>query len=119
MLGLVSGVKADLNRFSDLAVALFTHERPLVRREALKLLGDIGCERDTSPILAMLSDEDNGVRHTAAKILSKIGGKRDLAAMDIWLKTGNYRDDPFHLRHVRDCRDALEKRLKENPVDKK
>jgi HEAT repeat protein len=115
----VSDIKADRKQFPDLAVALFTHEDPVVRREALRLLAEIGSERDTTPILAMLSDEENGVRHAAAKTLAKIGGKRDLVALDIWLKTGNYQGDPFHFQHVKECRNALEKRLKEAQKDKK
>ena len=116
---LIKDPKLDRTQILELTVQLFHHDHLLVRRVALDVLVDIGSERDTAPVLAMLSDEENSVRHQAAKTLAKIGGKRDLVAVDIWLKTGNYRDDPFHLRHVRDCRDKLEKRLKEASKDKK
>jgi HEAT repeat protein len=117
VMGLVSEIKADRTRFRDLAVGLFPHSDPRVRREALQLLAEIGTEQDTSPILAMLSDEEKLIRQEAAKTLVKLGGKRDLVALDIWLKTGNYRNDIHYLNFVKECRDKLEKRLKETPKE--
>ncbi len=119
LFGAVGDIKADRKQFLDLAAARLNDSSSNVRRAALLLLNEIGSDRDTSPIVALLSDEDKLVRRTAAKTLSRIGGKRDLVAMDIWLKTGNYQGEVQHLQHVKDCRSALEKRLKADPNEMK
>ncbi len=82
-----------------------------VRWHAVRLLAVIGSEKDCSPIISLLSDEETVVRYGAAKALAKIGGKREIAAMNVWLKVGNHRDDKDYLRHVEKCRDEIKTRL--------
>ncbi len=118
-LSYIIDIKADRARFIPLAVDRLTDSTSGVRRAALELLGEIGSERNTTPIVALLSDENTAVRRDAARVLGKIGGKRDLVAIDIWLKTGNYRNDKDQVQILKASRDAIEKRLKETPKDKK
>lgn len=112
-------MKGDTRRFVLLSTEKLSDEDEGVRRLAAALLEKIGTERDTPPLIALLSDEEVTVQHQAAKTLVAIGGKRDLIAMDAWLKKGsggNRHADS--LRHVKECRDALELRLKESPMPK-
>ena len=104
-------VKADRRRFLEIAVSRLADPARAVRGEAVRLLGEIGSEQDTPPVVALLSDHEELVCFAAAKALAAIGGKRDVAAMDVWLRSGNHRDWPKYLAHVKRCRDDLEVRL--------
>ncbi len=119
VMSLLASMKTDRRRFVEPAVARLLDADEGVRWRAVQLLGEIGSEHDTAPIVAMLSDKETVVHHAAAESLAKIGGKRDLVAMDAWLKTGSGEHrDLESMRHVKECRDKLEKRLKENPIPK-
>jgi HEAT repeats len=105
-------------RFIELAVERLADNTSGVRAGALYYLEHYGSALDTAPIVALLSDSDIIVHHAAAKTLAKIGGPRDIVAMDAWLKSGTaHRKDGDFQRHVKECRDALEKRLKAIPKD--
>jgi hypothetical protein len=105
-------------RFVNLVVDRLADSSWVVRWKALVFLRVHGSEWDTAPVIALMSDKELDVRYEAATVLEKIGGKRDLIAMDAWLKTGSaLRDEKEFLSHVKDCRNKLEKRLK-NPIPK-
>jgi HEAT repeat protein len=114
----VRAIPADRKQFLSLAIEHLTHQSEFVRRAAVEFVQEVGSERDTGLIVLLLSDEDDLVRRYARETLAKIGGKRDVVAMTIWLKNGNHRNDGGHVRLVKQARDELEKRLKENPIPK-
>jgi HEAT repeat protein len=112
-------MKCDTRRFALLGTKRLSDDDEGVRRLAAALLEKIGTERDTPPLIALLSDEEVTVQHQAAKALVAIGGTRDLIAMDAWLKKGTGGNRHVEsLRHVKECRDALELRLNESPMPK-
>jgi hypothetical protein len=108
----IYAVKADRSRFLESTTKCLAHSEYNVRSAALELMAEIGTERDTAPVVALLSDEDSGVRRKAARTLAKIGGKRDLVAIDVWLSVGEHYKDREHYRGVEKARAELEKRLK-------
>ena len=121
-------VKADRSRFHEHAVDGLAHSRNGVRRSAVALLAEIGGERDTAPIHALLSDGDFTVGVAAVKTIQAIGGPRDLAALNTWLAVSNdkrytpeYRKQYEILReYVTKSRDGLKERLdKEKEKTKK
>jgi hypothetical protein len=116
-----AGTQAEMSHWIQAAVLYATNlarVRSDARAAAVYFLGKIGDERDSLPLVPLLSDGSNRVRHAAATTLARIGSKRDLEAMDKWLKDGKHPNDADHMIHVKKCRDELEKRLKENPVPK-
>ncbi len=78
---------------------------------AVRLLGQIGSERDTPPIVALLSDKDPTISCNAATTLQAIGNHRTLTALDVWLNSGNHQDNEVLRKHVAKCRDELKQRL--------
>ncbi len=110
----------DRSRFVEPAVKHLAHPEVGVRHSALLLLEEIGGGRDTPPVVALLYDSEKVLRHAAADCLSKIGSKRDVAALNIWL-AASQKEELKTIRHVRECRNELEKRLakEENKSDKK
>lgn len=119
-------VKADRSRFLESAVAKLTDSDKSIRNVAVSLLGDIGSELDTAPIVALLSDEEFTVGVAAAKTLSKIGGARELAALNVWLtvtKPENYSKEwqgsyESLRKNVTKSRDALKERLDKEKAPK-
>ena len=119
-------VKADRSRFLESAVAKLSHSDKSVRRVAVSFLGEIGSERDTAPIVALLADEEFTVGVAAAKTLSTIGGPRELAALNIWLtvtKPENYSKEwqgsyESLRKNVIKSRDALKERLDKEKAQK-
>jgi hypothetical protein len=61
---------------------------------------------------------DKGVVYFAAKNLAAVGGPREVVAMDARLLGVAHRDDAHFRRHLKDCRDALQKRLDARKKDK-
>ena len=112
-------IKADRSTFVDRAILKLADPRAKVRSYAVSLLGNIGSERDTAPIVALLADEEFTVGVAAAKALSIIGGPRELAALNIWLtvtKPENYSKEwqgryESLRKNVTNSRDALKERL--------
>lgn len=112
-------MKGDRSRFLERAVAELASHDGLVRWSAVGLLAKIGSERDTSPIIALLSDDDFTTGIVAAAAVQAIGGPRDLVALDTWLRansdkrfTPEYRKQYEILReHVTKARDELKQRL--------
>jgi HEAT repeat protein len=112
-------IKVDRKRFTDLVGGRLADEDWGVQWKALVLLGQIGSEQDSAPVVALLSAKEINVHYAAADTLSKIGGKRELVAMNAWLKAGGAdRKDEDFVWHVKKCRDELEKRLKDKPIPK-
>jgi HEAT repeat protein len=109
----VRDAKGDRRRFVEPTVQRLADSTSDVRRYAVLALAMIGSDRDTAPVVALLSDEDVSVVYAAAKTLAAIGGRRDVVAMDVWLKTGNHREARGLRKDVKECRDALQKRLDE------
>ncbi len=119
-------VKADRSRFLESTVAKLSHSDKSIRNVAVSLLGDIGSELDTAPIVALLADEEFTVGVAAAKAISTIGGPRELAALNIWLivtKPENYSKEwqgsyESLRKNVTKSRDALKARLDKEKVQK-
>jgi HEAT repeat protein len=111
ILGILRYVKADRSRFVDDAAEVLASPLSSWRRISLQLLADIGRERDASPVVALLSDEQYSVAYNAAETLAAIGGPRELVAFDIWLITNPRRKDEELRRHVAKCRAELKQRL--------
>lgn len=107
----VSNVEADRSGFLEYAVAKLADPQFLVRLPAVHLLGQIGSERDAAPVVALLSDERPEASYAAAKTLVVIGDQRALVAFDVWLLTGNHRENGDLRQHVAKCRDKLKQRL--------
>jgi len=99
-------------------VHMLINTRESVRESAIKLLGEIGDDRDANALVPCLSSDRGEVRHAAADSLAKIGGWRELKAMDAVLKLDDPRRDANEVRHFKKCRDALDTRLKANPIPK-
>lgn len=112
-------VKADRSPVLERAVTKLADSDGDIRRNATRLLGQIGGTRDTAPIIALLSDDDVSVGMAAAEAIQAIGGPRDLVALDAWLRvspnkqhTPEYRKQYEKLRdHVEKARDGLKTRL--------
>lgn len=117
--GVLIEVQADRSRFLERAVAELASPDSGVRRNAVRLLAEIGSQRDTPPVHSLLSDEDFTVGVAAAMTIQAIGGSRDLAALNTWLAVSNdkrysseYRKQYEVLReHVTKARDGLKQRL--------
>lgn len=107
----LSKVKADRGPFLEHAVANLSHPHRSVRWAAVQLLGQIGSERDTAPVVALLADEAWEVPFAAAKALAATGDRRALVAMDVWLNSGNRKDDRVMREQVAKYRDELKERL--------
>ena len=104
----------------QLAVLKLTDPDYQVRDGALYYIGLFATERDVAPVLALLSDPKRFVRFAAVQTLAKLGGKHELGELDLWLEKGTtHRKDGDYMRHVKECRDSIEKRLNEAPKDKK
>lgn len=99
--------------------------RNSIRYSAAHLLGEIGDVRDTGALFPLLSEQDSApdqdlhyerLRYEAANALAKIGGQRDLDSLNAWLMGESYKNDTPYRQHVRECRDKLDKRLKQSPI---
>jgi hypothetical protein len=53
------------------------------------------------------------VVRSAARALVAVGGRREVVAMDVWLGGASHRGDDELRQYVKQCRDALKKRLDE------
>ena len=111
-MGVIASVSGERGQFIDPAVHYLSDRAWEVRWSAVHLLEEIGSSRDTAPVVALLSDERREVSYAAAKALIAIGDQRTVAAMDVWLNSGNHRDIEQLLAHVKKCRDELKERLK-------
>lgn len=111
--GILCNVKADRRCFIRHVFYRFTDSDYGVRSSALRLLERIGSPAESSPVIALLSDEHTEVGYAAAKTLAAIGGPNEVVAMDVWLRGITYREDRQLREHVQKCRDALKKRLAE------
>lgn len=115
---ILTKMKADRRRFTDPVVRRLEDDDDGVRFYATMLLQQIGTDREAASVVPLLSDEDSSVVLQAACTLAAIGTQRELAAMDEWIKSGKGRNrDGDTMRQVKECRDRLEKRLKEIPKD--
>jgi hypothetical protein len=97
---------------------MMLNNREDVRDSVIELLGAIGDERDANVLVPFLSHNRAALRSVAAKALAKIGGWHELEAMKACVKASNVRRDANELRHLQECRDKLEARLKANPIPK-
>jgi HEAT repeat protein len=112
---ILCNVNADRRRFVKHALSRLTDAKSGVRLNAAALLGQIGTATDSSPVVALLSDEYVPVVRSAARTLVAIGSQREVVAMDVWLRGVSHRNDPELRQYVKQCRDALKKRLDEAP----
>lgn len=106
-------IKTDRSRFMALSLRRLTDTVSSNRASAAALLGQIGSERDLAPLAVILSDTDPNASRAAAYAIANIGGDRALLVLDMWLATGNHRDDKNHLRNVTEYRDELKQRMEE------
>jgi hypothetical protein len=106
-------IDKDRSRFLPAALGLLNHPRPMVRFDAVQLVGAIGSARDAAPVAVLLSDENWDVMNAAARTLAKIGGDREVVAFDVWLRTTRRRKED--IAHVVKCRDELRARLATAP----
>ncbi len=102
----------DRKEFALPVLKKLTSDSPAIRLGAIQLISQIGTARETSPMHALLLDDDETVKYAAAKCIREIGGKRDVLALDLWLRSGHWHNDKKHKDFVRECREALDKRLK-------
>ena len=102
--------RADPGRFREHAVADLAHPDVSIRRSAVGFLARVGSPGDVPPVVALLSDTEWTVSVAAAKTLAAIGDWRAVNAMDAWLDA-NGRAAGHLLRHVKECRDELKRRL--------
>lgn len=113
-------VKADRSRFLEYAINGLAHKNVSVRYNAVQLLAQIGCAKDTAPVVALLSDKQWEIPFAAAKTLAAIGDRRTVDAFDVWLQTdGIQREDRQLLEHVKKCREELKARLDKAASEKK
>lgn len=106
-------VPGDRSSFLETAIKNLTNPSFSVRYSAIRLVGAIGSERDTAPLVASLYDKEIGIISAAAEALAEIGGRRELVAFDVWLRAAKARGigKPL-IDMLRKHRDALEFRLK-------
>ena len=117
----------DRVRFVDPAVKHLASPAAIVRIRAAELLECIGSEKDTGPLIALLSDANVSVAYAAASAIKSIGGSRDLIALNVWLnstKADVFQPEPSQdykvLReYVIKFRDELEERLEKAKQPKK
>ncbi len=107
------------SRYREIAVQKLAHSDSGVRLYAVRLVGEIGNERDTPPLVALLSDEDHMVSYMAAKAIAKIGGRRDVLALDAWLQGSAHKEAIGLRKDVKECRDLLQKRLDEEEKNRR
>ena len=119
ILGVLCDLKGDRSRFVEPAVQALAHPHSTARRNAARLLGEIGSSKEASPIVALLSDDRDSCVSAAAKALAAIGGPREVVAMDVWLLGSSQGAKDKVLRaHVKKCRDELEQRLAKEKKEK-
>ena len=105
-------MKGDRSRFVEPAVRALAHPHPSVRRNAARLLGEIGTAKDASPLVALLSDSDDPCVNSAIMALAAIGGPREVVALDVWLVGSSQGAKDKVLRpRGKKYRDELEQRL--------
>lgn len=102
----------DRGPFLDRAVAFLAHRDPSVRRTAVELVGAVGGPGDAAPVVGLLWDEDLSTVLPAAKALAAVGDRRTVAAIEVWLKRGNHREDDDLRRRVENFQAELVERLK-------
>lgn len=94
------------------------NERAWARCTVIRLISEIGDEREATVIAPFLTNGADSVRYAAARAVMIIGTHRELDALNACLKEVEPRRTADELKHVTECRDALAKRLKEHPVPK-
>jgi hypothetical protein len=109
----VQKIPGDRHRFIEPAIQHLTDSNEVVRSNAVHLLGTIGSAKETAPMVALLTDPERIVVNAAATALASIGGPREVIALDIWLRGNSHRDDGQLRRHVKKCRDDLQRRIVE------
>jgi hypothetical protein len=110
-LGVIARVKADRSRFHGHAVGFLRHSDPEVRWAAVKLLEQIGTEKDTATLYPMMTDPELVVRYAAPKAIAAIGGRRDLAKLNKLLQANKFQDGDDYRAKLEKYRDAMKKRL--------
>ncbi|MBY0456492.1 MAG: HEAT repeat domain-containing protein, partial [Gemmataceae bacterium] len=117
---MIQCVQAPKAKFLPLVVPHLNHENWWVRVKAVRLVTEIGTGEECPILVALLSDCDPVVRNRAAEALVALGGAKELLAFDVWLRTApGRREEERFVRHNKECRDKLDKRLKEAAEDKK
>lgn len=114
-------VKGDRTRYLVSAQLALRNPNWHVRSAAVRFLAHIASPRDTSPIVAVLFDNNDVVAHAAATTLAAIGGPNDLIAMDVYLRsTAVQGAHPAFLAEITKQRDRLRERLARasNPLPK-
>jgi hypothetical protein len=122
MVFLVMGyVEADRRQFLKHAMARLTSTDSASRRNAVILMKEIGgaAAEASSPVVALLSDKEEGIVMKAAETLAAIGAPNEVVAMEVWLRGVSHRDDADLRTHVQKCRDELKKRLEDAKDPKK
>lgn len=126
LIGILIDVGGDRAQFADPVATRLWHPDPEYRAPAVKLLGEIGTERQAAALVPLLGDASphrvpyTTIRGLAAEAMAKIGGRRELAALDqfvAWTAAAGKLDDPDRDAIVK-ARDALRKRL-DQPVGPK
>lgn len=109
---LVREAKGDRQRFVEYAVRGLSRDRLPTRLMAVKLLARIGGQGECPPVVALLADDDFGIVWAAADTLAAIGGPREINAIDVFLVVQKKRLAPDLRKHIEDCRDSMEKRIR-------
>jgi hypothetical protein len=78
---LATGAPRASDRVDDLARALLDDPSLKVRTQAALLLGKLGDQAGTDPLIQGLADENKAVRAMAAQSLGKLGGDKAVAAL--------------------------------------
>lgn len=112
-------VKENRARFLDSTVRRLADADADVRGRALLLLEQIGSEQDIPPVVALLSDTDTTISYRAATVLLALGNLRSVTAIDVWLNSGNHREQTELRQYVTKCRDDLKQRLEKPKEPKK
>jgi hypothetical protein len=112
-LTILSRYSGDRSRYREVVIRRVTDKHWMVRLSAATSIGEIGTSQDTPPLIALLSDEDTSVVYMSAKAIAKIGGRRDVVAFDAWLMGSAHKDAIGLRKDIKECRDALQKRLDE------
>jgi len=96
---ILQSVKADQSGFVEPAMKWLGDSESGVRRQALKLLGQIGSRKETPPIVALMWDADRTIVRAAAETLAAICNDRDLMAVELWIKSDIHADGAVLRQH--------------------
>jgi hypothetical protein len=109
---ILEAIKTDRQQFIEPAIRRLADSNNTVRYRAVRLLSHIGGQAEVTPVVALLADTDPTVSYNAATTLKVISSDhRTVAALDIWLNSGNHSDQKELREHVAKCRDELKQRL--------